>query len=113
MPFLGITTLLAVIAIVHVIQTGRSQMWIMALISLPGLGVLAYIIAEVLPELVSGRTGRKASKNIDSHYVLIAHWMRQSANMQYLRLLKMQLILQISMWIKVNLQRLLLCIVRP
>ncbi len=64
MPFLGLTTIFAVIAIVHVIKTGRSQLWIMALLSLPGIGVLAYIIAEVLPEFFGGRTGRSAQRNI-------------------------------------------------
>ncbi len=64
MPFIGLTTLMAVIAIVHVIKTGRSQLWIMALLSLPGIGVLAYLIVEVLPEFFGGRAGRNASRNI-------------------------------------------------
>ena len=46
--------------IVHVIKTGRNQLWIWAIALLPGIGSLAYVAAEVLPELFGGRTARRA-----------------------------------------------------
>jgi hypothetical protein len=46
--------------IVHVIRTGRSQLWIWAIALLPGIGSLAYVAAEILPELFGGRTARRA-----------------------------------------------------
>jgi hypothetical protein len=47
--------------IVHVIKTGRNQLWIWAIALLPGIGALAYIAAEVLPGIFGGRTARRAS----------------------------------------------------
>ncbi len=61
MPIIGFSLIFSIIAIVHVIKTGRSQLWIMALLSLPGLGVLAYLIVEILPELMQGRASRKVT----------------------------------------------------
>jgi hypothetical protein len=47
--------------IVHVIKTGRNQLWIWAIFLLPGIGALAYFAAEILPELFGGRTARRAT----------------------------------------------------
>ena len=44
----------------HVIRTGRNTLWIFAIGLLPGIGSLAYVIAEILPELFGGRTARRA-----------------------------------------------------
>ena len=46
--------------IVHVIRTGRNQLWILAIALLPGIGSLAYVAVEILPELFGGRTARRA-----------------------------------------------------
>ncbi len=64
MPFIGLSLLIAIIAIVHVIKTGRSQLWIMVLLALPGLGAIAYFIVEVLPELSGSRGGRQAASKL-------------------------------------------------
>jgi hypothetical protein len=50
--------------IVHVIKTGRNQLWIWAIALLPGIGALAYVAAEVLPELFGGRTARRAKAGV-------------------------------------------------
>jgi hypothetical protein len=52
--------LIQVALIVHVIKTGRNQLWIFAIFLLPGIGALAYVVAEILPELFGGRTARRA-----------------------------------------------------
>lgn len=50
--------------IIHVIKTGRNQLWIWVLI-IPGLawaGIVAYIVVEILPELLRGRTARRTAR---------------------------------------------------
>ncbi len=64
MPFIGISLLFSIVAIVHVVKTDRSQLWIMVLLALPGIGVLAYLAVEVLPGLVQGRTSRMFTNTI-------------------------------------------------
>jgi len=49
---------------VHVIRTGRNTLWILAIGLLPGLGSLAYLVAEVLPDLFGGRTARRAKTGL-------------------------------------------------
>jgi hypothetical protein len=46
--------------IVHVIKTGRNMLWIWAIALLPLVGSLAYVVVEVLPEALGGRTARRA-----------------------------------------------------
>jgi hypothetical protein len=50
--------------IVHVIRTGRNTLWIFAIGFLPGVGALAYVIAEILPDLLGGRTARRAKSGM-------------------------------------------------
>lgn len=50
--------LLQIICVVHVVRTGRSFLWIYVLIFLPGLGVAAYVIMEILPGWFGTRTAR-------------------------------------------------------
>ena len=46
--------------IVHVIKTGRNMLWIWAIALLPLVGSIAYTVVEVLPDLLGGRTARRA-----------------------------------------------------
>jgi hypothetical protein len=49
--------------IVHVIKTGRNFLWIWVLLLLPfGLGAIAYLAVEVLPELFRSRTARRTAR---------------------------------------------------
>ena len=50
--------------IVHVIKTGRNMLWIWAIALLPVVGCLAYAVVEVLPELLGGRTARRAKTGV-------------------------------------------------
>jgi hypothetical protein len=50
--------------IVHVIKTGRNMVWIMALALLPLVGSLAYVVVEILPELLRGGTARRAQSGV-------------------------------------------------
>jgi len=68
MPFLVVIGL-QVLCIVHLMRTGRNPLWLTALIFLPVVSALAYLIVEVLPGLGSNRHVRtaraKASETID------------------------------------------------
>jgi hypothetical protein len=49
--------------IVHVIKTGRNFLWIWVLILLPfGIGAIAYLAVEVLPELFRSRTAQRTAR---------------------------------------------------
>ena len=50
--------------IVHVIKTGRNSLWIWAIALLPPAGPLAYLAVEILPDLVGGRTARRAKVGV-------------------------------------------------
>jgi hypothetical protein len=63
-PFSILSLLIQAALIVHVIRTGRNTLWILAIGLLPGIGSLAYLIAEVLPELFGGRTARRARSGV-------------------------------------------------
>ncbi|MGH8304322.1 MAG: tetratricopeptide repeat protein, partial [Steroidobacteraceae bacterium] len=48
--------------IVHVIKTGRNQLWVWVLLFLPGVGGVAYVAVEILPELFRSRTARRTAR---------------------------------------------------
>ena len=50
--------------IIHCIKTGRNQIWIWVLLWLPVLGPLAYLVAEIIPELLRSRTTQRTVKNV-------------------------------------------------
>jgi hypothetical protein len=52
--------------IVHVIKTGRNQLWIWVLI-IPGIavpGILAYIAIEIIPGLLRGRAAQRTARGL-------------------------------------------------
>jgi hypothetical protein len=50
--------------IVHVIKTGRNMLWIMALGLLPVVGSIAYVVVELLPQVLGGRTASRAKSGV-------------------------------------------------
>jgi hypothetical protein len=50
--------------IVHVIKTGRNMLWIWAIALLPLVGSIAYTVVEILPEILGGRTARRAQSGV-------------------------------------------------
>jgi hypothetical protein len=64
MPFLILSLLIQGALIVHVIRTGRNQVWILAIALVPYLGPIIYVAAEILPELLGGRTARRAGAGV-------------------------------------------------
>ncbi len=63
-PVSILSILIQAALIVHVIKTGRNQLWIWAIALLPGIGSLAYVAAEILPRLFGGRTARRAKSGV-------------------------------------------------
>lgn len=65
MLFLILSIIIQAGLIVHVIKTGRNQLWIWVLILLPfGVGALAYLAVEILPELFRGRTAQRTARGL-------------------------------------------------
>ena len=56
--------IIQVALIIHVVKTGRNQIWIwvLALLSLPG--AIAYIAVEILPELFRSRTAQRTARGL-------------------------------------------------
>ncbi len=56
--------IIQVVLIIHVVKTGRNQLWIwvLALLSLPG--AIAYIAVEILPELFRSRTAQRTARGL-------------------------------------------------
>lgn len=54
---------LQIALVIHVIRTGRNTIWIWVLM-VPVVGTLAYLIAEVLPELLGSRSARGAARGM-------------------------------------------------
>ena len=64
MEFAGLAYLVQIGLIVHVVRTGRSMYWVFILIIAPGIGGLAYLIVELLPDLMHNRRARGAVRGI-------------------------------------------------
>lgn len=55
MPLFILSALIQICCVVHIIRTGRNQMWLLAVVFLPVAGSAAYFLLEVAPGLASGR----------------------------------------------------------
>ncbi len=66
MPLYFVTIFVQVLFAVHVHRTGRNTYWIYLILMVPVLGCLIYFVAEVLPELIHGRTGKQARKTLSA-----------------------------------------------
>lgn len=55
MPLFILSALIQICCVVHIIRTGRNQMWLLAVVFLPIAGSAAYFLLEVAPGLASGR----------------------------------------------------------
>jgi hypothetical protein len=64
MMFLVLSIVVQVLLIVHCIKTGRNTIWIWVLALLSYAGIIAYIAAELLPELFRSRTAQRAGRNM-------------------------------------------------
>ncbi len=59
-----LTILIQAAFVVHVIKTGRNQLWIWAIALLPVVGWLAYLVVEIVPAMFGGSTARRAKAGV-------------------------------------------------
>ena len=64
MLLLIVPIVIQVLLIIHVIRTGRNQLWIWVLLFLPLAGGIAYLAVEIVPELFRGRTARRTARGL-------------------------------------------------
>lgn len=64
MPFFIASVVLQVALVVHVLKTGRNTFWIWILVLMPVAGPIAYLLVEVLPEVMGGRRARRAISSV-------------------------------------------------
>jgi hypothetical protein len=64
MPIALVLVLLDISLVYHAARTGRLQPWAFIILMVPGIGAIAYIVVELLPELVGGPHARQARRNV-------------------------------------------------
>ena len=64
MWFLVLSIVIQALLIIHCIKTGRNTIWIWVLALLSYAGVIAYVAAELLPELFRSRTAQRTARNM-------------------------------------------------
>jgi len=66
MPIFILSIAIQIGLVIHVIKTGRHNMWIWAIMGIPVIGAGAYIIVEILPILLGTRAGWQARKKFNT-----------------------------------------------
>mgnify|MGYP000520574389 CR=1 FL=1 len=64
MSFIFLSLVIQALLIVHCIKTGRNQIWIWVLALLSYAGIIAYVAAELVPELLRSRTTQRTVKGV-------------------------------------------------
>ena len=64
MPLALILVLLDVTLVFHAVKTDRVRPWAFIILMVPGIGALAYILIELIPELLGGPEARAARRRI-------------------------------------------------
>jgi hypothetical protein len=64
MWFFLLPLVIQALLIVHCIKTGRNTIWIWVLALLSYAGIVAYVAAELLPELIGSRGARRAVRDV-------------------------------------------------
>src|SRR6186713_2539433 len=64
MIFFVLSLVIQALLIVHVIKTGRNTIWIWVLALLSYAGVIAYVVAELLPDLMHSRATQRTVKGV-------------------------------------------------
>jgi hypothetical protein len=64
MPLALLLFLIDVTLVVHAAKTGRFSPWAYLILLLPGIGALAYVLVELLPEWLGSAQGQKARQRV-------------------------------------------------
>src|SRR3982074_2846540 len=74
MPIILLLALINIVLIVHAAKSGRFSPWGFIILMMPGIGALAYVAMELIPEWFGTYRGRQAQKSVgrafdpDKHY---------------------------------------------
>src|ERR1700761_8776576 len=74
--FFILSLIIQVLLIVHVIKTGRNQIWIWVLALLSMAGLIAYIAVEFIPDLFKSRTAQRTARGLKKAMDPTAHLRR-------------------------------------
>jgi hypothetical protein len=80
MPIILLLALINIVLIVHAAKRGRFSPWGFIILMVPGIGALAYVAMELIPEWIESHQGRQARKSIvraidpDRHYRVLKDW---------------------------------------
>ena len=64
MPMAGLLLVAQVLCAVHAGRTGRPYYWIMLILFVPMIGMITYLLIEILPDLSRSRTARSAASGV-------------------------------------------------
>jgi hypothetical protein len=62
----GLILLVQIACLIHAGRTGRPYFWFMIILFVPGLGILAYLVVEVIPGLLRGRAAARLSQTVSA-----------------------------------------------
>jgi hypothetical protein len=63
-PIYIISSLVTLGLIIHCLKTNRGTTWIFVLIVLPFVGAIAYVVVELMPDLLGSRSGRRTVRGL-------------------------------------------------
>ena len=64
MPIAGLLLVAQILCAVHAGRTGRPYYWISLILFMPMVGMIAYLLIEILPELAHSRAARAAGAGV-------------------------------------------------
>lgn len=64
MPIALVVILLDIMLVYHAAKTGRLQPWAYIILMVPMVGAVAYVVIELLPEIIGGRAAQQARRRV-------------------------------------------------
>jgi hypothetical protein len=64
MPIILLLTLINIVLLVHAAKTGRFSPWGYIILMIPGIGAIAYVVAELIPAWFGTLRGQQARKSV-------------------------------------------------
>jgi hypothetical protein len=62
----GLILFVQIACLIHAGRTGRPYFWFMIILFVPGLGILAYLVVEMIPGLLRGRAAARLSQTVSA-----------------------------------------------
>jgi hypothetical protein len=64
MPLFVVLLLVQILFVIHAVKTGRASPWAFIILFAPLIGVVAYVVAVVIPDWMNGRQGQQTQRAI-------------------------------------------------